>query len=100
VALSLLKDRDKRIAELEEIVDRYGWRKGLIQSALDSHKEKLCASRAMCAKLAEALKVALRAMKVRRLMLDDVTVNCLKELGDEEKDIEAALKEWDAQAKE
>ncbi len=50
---------------------------------------------AMCAKLAEALRVALRAMKVRRLMLDDVTINCLKELGDEEATIEAVLKEWE-----
>jgi len=83
-ALSLLKDRDKRIEELEAERDNYK------EQRYDSNRDNVTYHfravelETMCAKLAEALKVAKDAMETRdEILYADIEA------------VEAALKEWE-----
>jgi hypothetical protein len=91
-ALSLLKYRDKRISELEAHA------KAISDWDLAGALFKLNNSQAMCAKLADALKVAQAAMIERRerLTMDPIIFTQRAHRYDvEEALVAAALKEWE-----
>jgi hypothetical protein len=62
---------------------------------LDVALESLNEYRAMCTKLAEALKLALELLTERRLMNDCLTERYYLVMVDEEKAVESAIKEWE-----
>jgi hypothetical protein len=69
----------------------------LVQSELDVALESLNEYRAMCAKLAEALKMAQNTMQYRRYFDKNATYDTMKRWDVEEALVTAILKEWEDQ---
>jgi hypothetical protein len=85
-------DPEEHIVEVEPP----GPRRALVRAdKLTTVMQELAEEKAMCTKLAEALKLALELLTERRLMNDCLTERYYLVMVDEEKAVESAIKEWE-----